>query len=46
VPPLPDLPETLKRYPDIEMDGSPVAAQALFVNQLKELPVKLGSRAA
>jgi cholest-4-en-3-one 26-monooxygenase len=35
------LEETLARYPDIELDGSPVAARALFVNQLKTLPVRL-----
>jgi cytochrome P450 len=33
--------ETLARYPDIQLDGDPVAAQALFVNQLKTLPVRL-----
>jgi cholest-4-en-3-one 26-monooxygenase len=33
--------ETLKRYPEIELDGTPVAAEALFVNQLKTLPVRL-----
>jgi cytochrome P450 len=33
--------ETLKRFPEIELDGEPVAAQALFVNQLKSLPVRL-----
>jgi cytochrome P450 len=33
--------ETLKRFPEIELDGHPVAAQALFVNQLKSLPVRL-----
>jgi cytochrome P450 len=33
--------ETLKRYPQIELDGDPIAAQALFVNQLKSLPVRL-----
>ena len=33
--------ETLKRFPEIELDGDPVAAQALFVNQLKSLPVRL-----
>jgi cholest-4-en-3-one 26-monooxygenase len=33
--------ETLRRYPDIELDGDPVAAEALFVNQLKSLPVRL-----
>ena len=35
--------ETLKRYPDIELDGTPRPAQALFVNQLKTLPVRLGA---
>jgi cholest-4-en-3-one 26-monooxygenase len=35
--------ETLKRYPDIELDGAPAPAQALFVNQLKTLPVRLGA---
>jgi len=34
--------ETLRRYPEIELDGAPAAAQALFVNQLKTLPVRLG----
>jgi len=38
--------ETLARYPDIELDGVPVAAEALFVNQLKSLPVRLGAKAA
>jgi cholest-4-en-3-one 26-monooxygenase len=33
--------ETLKRYPDIRLDGTPEHAQALFVNQLKTLPVHL-----
>jgi len=34
--------QTLERYPEIALDGEPVPAQALFVNQLKTLPVKLG----
>jgi cytochrome P450 len=38
--------ETLARYPDIELDGVAVAAEALFVNQLKSLPVRLGAKAA
>jgi cholest-4-en-3-one 26-monooxygenase len=38
--------ETLKRYPAIELDGAPVAAEALFVNQLKSLPVRLGPKSA
>ncbi len=33
--------ETLERYPEIELVGTPVAAEALFVNQLKTLPVQL-----
>ena len=33
--------ETLKRYPGIALDGAPVAAEAMFVNQLKTLPVRL-----
>jgi cholest-4-en-3-one 26-monooxygenase len=33
--------ETLRRFPQIELDGEPVPAQALFVNQLKTLPVRL-----
>jgi cholest-4-en-3-one 26-monooxygenase len=33
--------ETLKRFPDIRLDGAPEPAQALFVNQLKTLPVRL-----
>ncbi len=35
--------ETLARYPGIEMSGSPDPAQALFVNQLKRLPVQLAA---
>jgi cytochrome P450 len=34
--------ETLARYPNVELDGQPAPAQALFVNQLKTLPVRLG----
>jgi cholest-4-en-3-one 26-monooxygenase len=37
--------ETLARYPDIALDGPPVAAQAMFVNQLKTLPVQLSKEA-
>ncbi len=33
--------ETLKRYPQMKIDGRPVAAEAMFVNQLKTLPVRL-----
>jgi cholest-4-en-3-one 26-monooxygenase len=35
--------ETLKRYPEIALDGRPVAAAAMFVNQLKTLPVALST---
>jgi cholest-4-en-3-one 26-monooxygenase len=38
--------ETLARYPDIELDGEALPAQALFVNQLKQLPVRLRPAAA
>jgi cholest-4-en-3-one 26-monooxygenase len=37
--------ETLRRYPQIELAGEPAPAQAMFVNQLKSLPVRLGPRA-
>jgi cholest-4-en-3-one 26-monooxygenase len=33
--------EALKRFPRIELDGQPRAAESLFVNQLKSLPVRL-----
>jgi cytochrome P450 len=33
--------ETLARFPHMAPDGDPVPAQALFVNQLKRLPVRL-----
>jgi cytochrome P450 len=33
--------ETLARHPRIELDGRPRAAESLFVNQLKTLPVRL-----
>jgi len=35
------LEETLKRYPNMEMAGSPVYVESGFLNQLKSLPVKL-----
>jgi cholest-4-en-3-one 26-monooxygenase len=38
--------ETLRRYPDIELAGDPQPAQALFVNQLKTLPVRLTPQAS
>jgi cholest-4-en-3-one 26-monooxygenase len=33
--------ETLARYPDIRIDGQPIFAESMFLNQLKTLPVKL-----
>jgi cholest-4-en-3-one 26-monooxygenase len=33
--------ETLKRYPELEMEGEPVYAESAFINQLKTLPVRL-----
>ncbi|MFI4984552.1 MAG: cytochrome P450 [Solirubrobacterales bacterium] len=33
--------ETLKRFPGIELAGSPVPVESLFINQLKTLPVRL-----
>jgi cytochrome P450 len=33
--------ETLKRFPEMEMIGSPTFVQSPFLNQLKTLPVKL-----
>src|SRR3954469_3839016 len=39
------LEETLKRYPDMELAGTPTFVESPFVNQLKTLPVKLGPRA-
>jgi len=33
--------ETLRRYPEIELDGEPLYAATQFVNQLKTLPVRL-----
>jgi cytochrome P450 len=35
------LEETLKRYPNIALAGKPLAAESLFLNQLKLLPVTL-----
>jgi cholest-4-en-3-one 26-monooxygenase len=33
--------ETLKRFPDMTIDGTPRMAQAIFINQLSTLPVRL-----
>ncbi|MGP0100786.1 MAG: cytochrome P450 [Solirubrobacteraceae bacterium] len=35
------LEETLRRYPQIEIEGRPAAVESLFINQLKTLPVRL-----
>jgi cytochrome P450 len=35
------LEETLKRYPDMEIDGEPTWVESPFINQLKTLPVRL-----
>jgi cholest-4-en-3-one 26-monooxygenase len=37
------LEETLKRYPNIALDGTPVFVESPFINQLKTLPVRLGA---
>jgi cholest-4-en-3-one 26-monooxygenase len=37
--------ETLKRYPEMELDGRPEHAVNQFINQLRTLPVRLGPRA-
>ena len=37
------LEETLKRYPAMEMAGTPQYVESPFVNQLKTLPVRLGA---
>jgi cholest-4-en-3-one 26-monooxygenase len=35
------LEETLRRFPKIELAGTPLHAESLFLNQLKTLPVRL-----
>jgi cytochrome P450 len=35
--------ETLERYPNVALDGSPAHVESLFLNQLKTLPVALRS---
>ena len=37
------LEETLKRWPNMELDGETAYAESPFVNQLKTLPVRLMS---
>jgi cytochrome P450 len=38
------LEETLKRYPNIQLAGTPLYAESPFINQLKTLPVRLNGR--
>ena len=38
------LEETLARYPEMEIAGRPTYIESAFLNQLKSLPVRLGSR--
>jgi cholest-4-en-3-one 26-monooxygenase len=40
------LEETLERYPNIQLDGTPTYVESGFLNQMKTLPVRLGARAA
>jgi cholest-4-en-3-one 26-monooxygenase len=35
------LEETLRKFPDMELNGRPVMAESAFLNQLKTLPVRL-----
>jgi cholest-4-en-3-one 26-monooxygenase len=35
--------ETVRRYPDIELDGTPEYVVSPFINQLRILPVRLGA---
>jgi len=35
--------ETLERYPQIKIDGTPAHVESLFINQLKTLPVRLSA---
>jgi cytochrome P450 len=35
--------ETLKRFPDMAMDGKPAYVESGFLNQMKTLPVRLGA---
>jgi cytochrome P450 len=37
--------ESLRRYPSMELAGTPSMVESTFVNQLKTLPVKLGAQA-
>ncbi|HEY5142878.1 MAG TPA: cytochrome P450, partial [Solirubrobacteraceae bacterium] len=37
------LEETLARYPQMTLDGTPAYVVSPFVNQLKTLPVRLGA---
>jgi cytochrome P450 len=35
--------ETLRRYPQMQLAGAPSMVESTFVNQLKSMPVRLGS---
>ena len=35
------LEETLKRFPNMEIAGTPMVVESMFLNQLKALPVRL-----
>jgi hypothetical protein len=35
--------ETLRRFPEIALEGKPMYVESPFVNQLKTLPVRLAS---
>ena len=35
--------ETLKRYPNMQIEGKPIYAESPFINQLKTLPVRLNA---
>jgi cholest-4-en-3-one 26-monooxygenase len=37
------LEETLRRYPNMELDGRPAFVESSFLNQLKTLPVRLNA---
>ena len=36
--------ETLARYPEMTLNGTPVFVESAFLNQLKTLPVRLNAR--
>jgi hypothetical protein len=36
------LEETMRRMPDLELDGEPTRVRALFLNQFSSIPVRRG----